>query len=226
MDFSNMAVDSLNRMHENGKVQEIVDKHIESTVNDIASDVFGRWSIFNKELKKKVEESINIDVNKLNVQGYNKMVLNVVQEKLEEAITVVGSKQLSEELENLLGTGEPPTLKLSELMNMVKGDEPDEDRWGENASFYCDNEFSTLCFIYMDEEPDKEKYECDIKVTVYPDTGEIKNVRIDGSEFDNRLIMGGLSGVDKELFKLYTMKGTLELDCDHVDTYYEDPTAD
>ncbi len=48
MDLNKMVMNSLEKMKEEGKVQEIIDEQIASTVNNVVEDLFGRWSDFSK----------------------------------------------------------------------------------------------------------------------------------------------------------------------------------
>lgn len=223
MDLNKMVKESLVEMDTKGIVLASVNKHVQYTVDKIVEDVFGRYSDFGKDLKKEVEEQLSLDLKKLNIRAYNHMVLEVIKQKIDESVTTVGIETIKEELDALLGSGEPPSYKLSELVDFMKAEQADdEDYFGQKISLHVQDRTS-LTFIRMDPDIDKESYECKYDITVRNDTGQIHSIEINGTEFDNRLIMGGLHGLAKVLFKLYTMKGTVKIDEDYIDEYHDNP---
>ena len=104
MDLNKMVMDGLAKMESEGKVQEIVEKHVSSTVESIVKDAFGSWSDFSKNLKVQVEQQLAINLSELNLSTYNTTILAAVKEKLDENITVAKEKV------------EKPTLIYKEIM--------------------------------------------------------------------------------------------------------------
>lgn len=226
MDMNKMVLNALGKIDSDGIAVAAVEKTVTKTVESIVDDLFGKYSDFGKNLKTEVEAKLELNLDKLNIQSYNHMVMNVIQRKLEESVTIVGAKQLEDELDNLLGSGEPPKMKLSALIEMLKsGHEDDEDYFGQNVSFHISRSYC-LYHIYFDVEEGKESFMCDYRLSVNTDSGVLTHVKIHDRAFDNALIMGGLYGIEAALFKIYTMKGTLEVDVEEGDDVltFDDPT--
>lgn len=229
MDLNKMVMVGLKNMQDSGKVQEIVEKHLEKTVESAVNDLFGSWSDFSKDLKKTIQEELQINLKELQIGSYNHMVLNAIKDKLDVVISNAGIEKLNAELEALLVT-EQKEYKLSELIEELKKDEigygDPEDYEGKEISFHHDPDRRTLNFIYFDSEEGKEQYECKYRLVVIPEDGTIQSVNINDKAFDNRVIMGGLHGLDETLFKIYTTGAKIIVDSDDVDIYYPNTYED
>lgn len=220
MDLNKMVMDSLTKLHAEGKVQEIVEKKVSETVKSIVEDAFGSWSDFSKGLKKQVQEQININFSQLDIASYNTMVLNVVKEKMDEAVHSQGVEKLKESLENMLSDVKKE-YKLSELIHDMKEEavEYDEDLYGKEISFHDDKDRRVLRFISFDPEEDKSEYECKYRISI-DNEGKLNTAKINEREFNNRVIMGGLHGVEETLFKIYSTGAKIIVDVDDIDFEY------
>lgn len=229
MDLNKMVVASLAKMESEGKVQEIVEKHLESSIESAVKDLFGSWSDFSKDLKKTMQEELQINLKELQIGSYNHMVLNAIKEKLDMTISNTGIEKLKSELDEML-VSEQKEYKLSELIEQLKNDaigygDP-EDFEGQEISFHHDPDRKILHFIYFDSKEDKGQYECKYRLVINPKDGTLQSADIDDRKFDNRVIMGGLNGLDEMLFKIYTTGAKIIVDSDCVETYYPNPYED
>ncbi|GGJ11266.1 hypothetical protein [Paenibacillus hunanensis] len=221
MDLNKLVNNAMAEIQESGFVEQVVKKQLESTISSIISDLFRSYGTFGETLKKQIEEQLNIDFGNLNIAGYNQLVLNAVKEKLDEAIHIEGVQKIKEAMDKMLG--DPvKEIKLSELVEVMK---EEKTGWGntdhdDEVTVDIDNR-STLSFIGLDEEEGKERFECKYRFSVCED-GSINTMQIDGKEFNNKIIMGGLRGFEKTLFKMYASGTKIIVDEDDVNTYYSD----
>lgn len=223
MDLNQVASETLAQLESDGYIREAVEKQMKWTTDKVVEELFGRYSPFAKALEAKVSEQLQVNLDKLDLPSYGAMVLNVVQQQLDVATHLAGVEKIKESLAELLGDP-AKEYKLSELIDELKKDacrlgDPDEYS-GQEVSLHIERG-STLTFLYFDQEEGKEKYKCKFGLTLRTKEGEVNSVRIDDKEFDNRVIMGGLYGLEKTLFRMFTHGSKLILDENQVDRYYE-----
>lgn len=232
-----MVMESLTKMESEGKVQEIVEKHVSSTVESIVKDAFGNWSDFSKNLKNQVESQLAINLKELNLTTYNATIISAVKEKLNDQIATEGVARINESLDELLSVTKSE-YKLSELVEeLAKEIDTDDIGYDEyhEMSMHIDDSFSLAKIIYLDSASGKDKYDCKYVFWVEKDTGKINNIEIkegrfnakrDVREFDARAIMRGFRGLEETLFKMYARGAKLTVDEDHVELEISNPDYD
>jgi len=238
MDLNKMVLDSLSKMDTKGKVQEIVEKHVSSTIESIVKDVFGSWSDFSKGLKEQVENQLQINFRELDLASYNTLIMKAIKEKLNDSIAIEGLARINTQIEELLSDVKDE-YKLSELVKDLVNEIEDLDDLGYEEYHEMSMHIRTpygLTYIHLDAESGKDVYDCKYKICVDPDKGN-QVVSIDIQEdrygrkreikdFDVRAIMRGFSGLEETLFKLYARKGRIILDEDQVELEISNPEYD
>jgi DNA-binding transcriptional ArsR family regulator len=219
MDLNKMVNDSLAKIEAEGYVEKVVEKRLKETIASIVDDLFRSYSDFGKELEKEVKAYLSVDLKKLNLTGYNVMVLNAVQEELDKVVHIQGVEKIKESLVKLL-SNPPKEYKLSELIDEFKRDvlSDDSDYEGREISFHFKREYGSI-YISFDRDDDKSEYRCQYRIWVEED-GSITTITINDKKFDNKVIMGGLWGFDKTLFKIYTSGTKIIMDDGDVDIEY------
>lgn len=221
MDLNKLVNNAMTEIQESGFVEATVKKQLEGTISSIVSDLFRSYSPFGKELEKQIGEQLNIDFKNLDISTYNTLVLNAVKEKLNHAMHIQGVESIQESMDALLG--DPiKEIKLSELVEKMKNSitEWDDDH-DEQITLDIDADREILCFIGLDPEQSKSRYQCKYRMIVRKD-GSIHSIEINDQSFDNKVIMGGLRGFDEVLLKLYVSGSKIIIDEDNVETYYSD----
>jgi hypothetical protein len=236
MDLNKMVMDSLTKMESEGKVQAIVEKHVESTVNDVVKDLFGNWSNFSKELKKTAEEALQINFKELNLSSYNHLISQAIKDKLDDEITNQGVAQIKNQIEGLL-TDSKREYKLSELVEELSGEIEDIEDLGydecHEMTLIIDDSYSSH-FISLDSRSDISEYSCKYRLLVN-DKGELCSVKINDeerygrkniNEFDVKAVLTGLHGLEETLFKIYTSGARLIIDEDECELEVSNPEYD
>lgn len=237
MDLNKMVMESLAKLESEGKVQEIVEKHVFSTVESIVKDAFGSWSDFSKNLKGQVESQLAVNLKELNLATYNATILSAIKEKLDDQIANEGVARINESLEELLSATKEE-YKLSELVTEmaeeVDKDEIDYEDYHE-MTMHIDDSFSLSKIVSLDPEPNKREYDCRYRFWVDNKTGKVSNIEIkDGRysskkeirEFDARAIMRGFHGLEETLFKMYARGSKLIIDEDECMVEVTNPEYD
>lgn len=236
MDLNKMVMESLAKMESDGKVQSIVEKHVESTVNDVVKDLFGSWSDFSKELKNTAKEALQINFKDLNLASYNHLILQAIKDKLDDEITNQGVIQIKQQIEALL-TDSKREYKLSELVKELRREVENIDELGyeeyHEMTLHVDNSYGSY-WIGMDARNDMSEYSCKYRLHVSK-KGEVYSVQIDEQEysrkgsttnFDVKAVMNGLHGLEETLFKIYTSGAKLIIDEEKCEMEVTNPEYD
>lgn len=236
MDLNKMIMESLVKMESEGKVQAIVEKHIESTVNDVVKDLFGNWSDFSKELKNTAKEALQINFKDLNLSSYNHLILESIKDKLDDEITNKGVAQIKNQIEGLL-TDSKREYKLSELVTELAEEIDNLDELGyedyHEMTLHIDDSYSSH-WIGLDSRSDISEYDCKYRIMVNSQ-GELCSVKINDverygrksiNEFDVKAVLNGLDGLEETLFKIYTSGAKLIIDEDKCELEITNPEYD
>lgn len=195
-------------------IEEIVKEQLKKSVKQIVESILDTWSPFGKELKHQVQSQLQFNLDKLDIPAYNQVVMNVVKEELDRSLHEEGAKQIQAQLQELLATTKDE-YTLSELLEMVATQDCNlEELDGED---YHDitviiEEKYTSKYIYIDPESDVSWYECRYALTLDAEDMTVRRAQVHNKTFDNRVIMGGLYGVEAEMFKMWTRKAKLVID--------------
>lgn len=227
MDLNKMVNNALAKMTEAGYVEQVVKKALEKTVSSVVDDLIGGYqSDFKKSLETHVKENLNVDMNKLNLAGYNVLLLNAAQEILDDQIQTEGIERVKSELTRMFSPMEKKEWKLSEIIEKMKNEEnSDNDKAGDSISFHYDDSFSLGIHVYFDPEENERQYGCKYFFYISRDeknknSGHISSLKIDNKELTNKQILNGFYGFDKFLFQLYATGATIIADHGNVDEDY------
>ncbi|MCI3197737.1 hypothetical protein GXP75_19105 [Bacillus sp. HU-1818] len=226
MDLNLIVNKTLSELNEDGYVEKIVKKQIEDTIQDIINDTLKSWSDFGKELKQQVQNQMKINLDRLDIPSYNQVVINTIKGELERSVHEEGAKRIQESLQEILGTGKDE-YKLSELINEIveydcELNELDYDEYKE-ITVIVEDKYSSK-YVYIDPEEDKDWFNCKYRLVLNKDDLTVERAEIDEKSFDNKVIMGGLYGVDKSIFKMWTRKAKLIID--NYETTFSNPEYD
>lgn len=227
IDLNKIVNDSMEQIESEGFVEKVVKEKLEKTIKDIVDDTFRSYSDFGKNLEKHIQENLNVNLGNLNIDGYNTLVLAVVQEKLDLAIKVQGVEKIKSAMDEMLKDVKKE-YKLSELIEKLKGEdyreeyEYDED---DQVTLIIDKSYS-LTYISLDKKEDKSEYSCEYRLAVDKD-GKIYSLKIEDKEIARNNIMAGFHGLGNTLFKIYASGAKIVLDQgddaeDYVLNYRED----
>ncbi|WP_409346799.1 hypothetical protein [Paenibacillus sp. MBLB4367] len=224
MDLNKIVNEAMVSIQQEGFVEKVVKDRLQETLKKVVDDMFGSYGDFRKQLENEVKDKLKINLDKLDLGGYNLMVLNEVKAALDKAMHIQGAEKIKEHLEELL-TAAKPEYKLSELIEMFKEEANENHEYdGDYISFHCEQSRHSrgggLAFIYFDKEERKEKYRCDYGLTVDLGDGSVKSVKIDGKETDNKSIMRGFHGFERTMFQIFASGAKVIVDEDEVDTSY------
>lgn len=224
IDLNKVVNDTLSEMENEKFVEKIVKDTLEKSIKSIVDDIFRSYSDFGKKLETYIESNLNIDFNRLGLEGYNGIVLAAVKEQLDKSITVQGVEKIKNSMDEMLSDIKEE-YTLSEIVEKVKDDSDKESYeydYDEHVFLIIDKSSGGYTHIYIDndeDEPDR-KYDYSYQIDI-DNKGKPYSIKFKGDEINTKQIMGGL---DKLLFKIYASGAKIKLDqgddADDYDLYY------
>lgn len=209
MDFLKLINAEAEKFAKSGKMETIIATEIESMAKGVIGDVFRSYGSFAKGLEKHIQDNLNVNFKELGIDGYNKLVLEVLKQQIEGNLMEVGKARIEEQMTELL-SNVPGEVKVSELIeDFVKQNKEDEeypDYAHENMTILVEEEDDFL-YVSLDEEEGKSKYSCDVRYSIYKD--KIFSLTFGGKDVEKTVFLGNLHGFEKKLFHLWAGKATV-----------------
>lgn len=213
---------ALNNIVESGKIEEIVAKNIEKTIESLLHDSLREYSDFGKQLKEIVNSALQINLDQVSTLGYQQIVVDIVNEKLKAAVLENLSKPIEDRLNEVLAPFEKRTYKLSEIIAKYKEHEwNDCDDEGE-ISFHLETSDWGNTSVSFDKLGYKERRSCEYQLNFNKDDGhlwmfQIKDYIPQKGDIRGASIHGTF---DNFIFNLYASQSPIEIDEDDVETYW------
>jgi len=226
IDLNKIVNDTLIQMESENFVEKVVKSTLEKTIKSVVDDVFTSYSDFGKNLKNHIKENININFDKLGLEGYNGLVLAAVKENLDRTITVQGVEKIKESIDEMLRDTKSE-YTLTEIIEKAKEDTTKEEYerdYDEQIKLIIEKSSGGYKRIYLDNEDEEPDYKWQYGYHISIDEkGKPYSIKFKGEEIDTKKIMGGLYGLDKLLFKIYASGAKIILDKgEEVDDYEYD----
>jgi hypothetical protein len=201
LDLNVLVNNSLKKISEGGKVQEIIDKRLENTVESIINDLLNDWSDFGKALKEEVKKKLVINLGELDIATYNTLVLNAVKEKLDKVITIQGVEKIKESMDKMLADVKPE-YRLSEIIEEFKEEKRYLHEYGDQMTLIIEHSDRGYMNIYLDDDEEKGQYSCDFMIRLKE--GVVWNIKSSRRDFRKNNEIGALFGIEELLFKIYS----------------------
>lgn len=222
IDLNKIVNDTLTNMESENFVEKVVKSTLEKTIKDIVDDVFRSYSDFGENLKRYIEENLNVNFDKLGLDGYNGLVLTAVKDQLDKAITIQGVEKIKESVSQMLSDTKSE-YTLSEIIEEAKkysDKEQHEYDYDEHVKLVIEKSGGRYKHIYLDntEEDCDGKWDYSYRISIDGE-GKPYSIKLKGEEINTKKIMGGLFGLDELLFKIYASGAKIILD--KGDDYYD-----
>lgn len=219
IDLNKIINETLVKLEEEKFVETVVKERLENTISEIVDDIFRKWSNFGENLKSHIEKNLNVSIENLGVEGYNTLVLKAIQEELDKVITVQGIEKIKESTREMLSDVKSE-YTLSELIEKLKSENPKEEYEfdeGDKISIIIEGEEDGYKHIYLSMEEAKSsygrvsKYNYDYQIDINR-LGKPYSIKLKNEEINTKKILGGLYGLEKLLFKIYSSGAKIILD--------------
>ena len=229
-ELNEIATLKIKSMIDDGSIESLINKNIESTIEEVIKDSLRSYGDFGKALKESVSEAMCIAGREIKLPEYNKFILQVVNDQFSKVLEQNSIDQLTKLISDVI---EPvqKEAKISTVLNKV-GEE-----WGDVAreqgseeieidAHYNDDE-TALYATFKHPEYDFES----VTVTFYnfnkgrddqSDTWHIGYINVNSQRITGRSInrvAAHLDSITDILFKYYAMGTEFELDTEIESIY-------
>src|SRR5689334_19690025 len=99
IDLNKIVNESLVKIESEEYVEKLVENTLKKTLKDVVEDTFRQYSDFGKNLEKYIKENININLDRLGIEGYNGLILTAIKEHLDATLTIHGIDKMKEAID-------------------------------------------------------------------------------------------------------------------------------
>ncbi|MCC7421817.1 MAG: hypothetical protein IT428_16180 [Planctomycetaceae bacterium] len=228
MDLRTTVIESLDKLISSGKVEALVEKYIEATIDSLLKEALRSYGDFGKAIEAKLGEALKLHGD-VTIPEYNEVILRVIRNQFEAKTLSVVEKQVAHQLNELL-TPVPESINLSALVaayieRFVEEKKDDGDYFeGGDITFFAETERGGFTYFALDPTYRTKKYECEIRFGVYKE--RIHHLEFKDKEIEKRLFAGPFYGFQRMIFQLKAAQSRIVFDkpFDEIETYYSGST--
>jgi len=178
--MQSLILDSFQRLETDGTLAAIVDKQVQETMKRVVSDSLSSYSPFGKALEARIKDQAQVDFTSLDLPSYTNLMLQIIEKEYRDSAMEAGLEKVALRVRELFGTEKPSTVKLSDLIKLMREEHHGEE-WEEHKMTLHVDDRDHIVFIKMDAEENVEPYKCEYSLVVYRDK-ETKVCTIHGVE--------------------------------------------
>ncbi len=192
------------------KLPQMIEDKTTKMIEDIVSDIF-RWGNVKDSIKSKIEESINVNLQKFDLIDYSALIGKVINENL---VSQVNIQPIIDMTQNIVGFVDKKEISLYEINQMfieAAMEDQDQDGEGEITFIVDDEDESTYNWVrvYADIEANKEKRQCTFEFTISTrnEGARILSMYINnwrGRKSATPELLSHLYGIEAKIFRLYS----------------------
>jgi len=205
---------------QSGKIEKMIEEKLLSSIKSIVNDCLQSYGNFGTEIKKKIQESLQIGNMKLDFPSYNQLVCNWIMEIVDNQIIHTGKEQMQENIKKFFIPLNKSEYKLSEIVQAFKDSicVPSHNRI---ALFIDNSDYDGYISLFLDEDPEKSKHSCEYYIRINKDgiwAAELEDANI----LKSKALM--LHRFEAFIFKLYAAKVKIIDDSkdDSISKYFSD----
>lgn len=194
------------------KMPEMIEKQASKMVEDIVSDLF-RWGNVKDQIKKKIEESINVNLQNFDLIDYNALISKIINDNL---IQQVNLQPILDMTQDIVGFVDKKQISLQEIADMfieASMEENDQSGQGEITFIVEENEQYNWVEVFADIEEDKDKHKCAVKFIFHTKgdrEGLIFSFKMKDKYYDSEqkevtpYRMVNIGNIEHKIFRLYS----------------------
>jgi hypothetical protein len=207
------------------KLPAMVDEKVGKMVNDILDDVFRGYSDTAKGIKKRIEEGLDVNLQRFDLVDYNAFVADAINKHLAKCMNEGSIEPIMQMVQSTVGFISKKKMKLSEIAEHVKQIAmEDSDEEGGEISFHIEeNRQYKWVTVSLDIEEGKSTHNCAVEFLFSTDDGRMFSLKTNTRWCSDRKSISPmrLAQYDKlqhEIFRLYSAQVKIEFDNDYIDT--------
>lgn len=217
MDLQKIIEAETEKLIASGKIEAMIAEDLENLMSEVVRESLNSYSDFGKSLRKKVNETLVVDLDKLTLPEYQGMMLSFIKAELDRVMI----KDVKENAGNLVKKFLQPLEKyeysLEEIAEKFQQEcKGNNDIVGEECTIITDWDGGDFTYLCLDEEAGKGKYTCKYRIGIY--NNKVFNLNIGDDDMSN--YKGScIYGFDRFLFQLFTADAKITTDEFDIDDY-------
>lgn len=234
-ELNDIVNDALSKMQENGKIEEIIAKKVEETVESAINDQLREHSNFGRNIKEQLKAILQVDLSGAGIPSYHDFIIKSIRKSVDDQL----KNSSVEKLENMISSiiaNPPATIKLSDFIEDFRENSEEDacDDGEEYFTFIVDDDHDGFVRIHFDTKSDKEKWNCKNKLHCKfdkenkgpegEDLWEVFSVTIDGEDTNRSMFAGPFYNFERTMYQMHCCNTKLIIDvspdCDDQMAYH------
>ena len=223
MDIVKMITQKIQEIESTGKLEQIIEKHVISCLDEVVKDSFTWNGSAKKALEKAIEGKLNVNLENIKLDQYQKITSKIVEDRLNETLIKDLKLNIEEVISKTTSILERKEYKLSEVISKfiedidTSFDGGMDDLYGECSLHIEKSSHGDYFHIYFDKETDKRKYGC--SNSIHLKNGKIYHGTVDEKPFSPFLPIN-TNGFETFLFQLYCNNVSITIDEEDCELEY------
>ena len=219
LDLNKVVQETIAKMDHEGQIQNLVEEKVTETIESIMGSYFSSYSQFGKGLKEYIDNSLNINFEKIGLDGYHAHITNLLSTIISQKLYGESAEKMKSVVASLLSEA-PKQIFLSEIISKMKeqftADACDSDARWESMTCKIDGNDRYFRYIGLDPEPGKARHQCTYSIglhkTINESKWEVFSIEIGGKDVTANLFAGPLYNIEKLLHQMYCANSEIILD--------------
>lgn len=170
-----------------------------------------------KAVQAAVKESVQIDTEKIDVPLYNRYIVSVIKEVLDNYITLECKNKIKDNIEKILVQEIKPSYTLQEIINEFKSYYCDGKEYDDEMTLHIRKCTFGDWIIAMDEKQDVEFSDCDVSFRISDARQSIYKIKAFGCEKDSDCI--SCYSFERFLHRIAANNSKIDVGDGYVDSY-------
>lgn len=200
------------------KLPEMVQQKINSMMDDLLKSIFSSYSPMGKVIKEKIEQSLDVNLQKYDMVDYNALIAKAINDHLTECVIHNSIEPIMSLVKDTVGFVKKKKITLSEIHEKVidqareSGDEPE----GEISFHVFEDRQHDWTRVSIDFEKNKSADQCAVEFLISNKRNTIFHFTIrnwwNGKSTITPCLLMQISGLEHEIFRLYSAQVEIEID--------------
>lgn len=160
MDFTKETNSAIEKVVKE-KLTSLIEARASEMVEDIVKDVF-RWGDVKKQIKEKIENSIQVNLQEFDLIDYNALIAKTINENLVQQINLQPILDMTQDIIGFVNQKEISLEGIAEMFIEASKEENETDGEGE-ITFITEEKEGNYITVYADIEPNKDRHSCAVQ---------------------------------------------------------------
>ena len=189
IDLGLICQEEMNKIVQEGYIEAQIRTSLEKTIKSaIESEFEGYNGTVKKAIQTAVKESVQIDTEKIDVPLYNRYIISVIKEVLDNYITLECKNKIKDSIEKILVQEIKPSYTLQEIIDEFKSYYCDDKEYGDEMTLHIKKSTFGSYIIAMDEQQDVNFSDCEVSFRISDTLQTVHNIKATNCKKDSDCI--------------------------------------